>query len=117
MSDDPSCRDGFGPYMPGIITVEYNNIVALKEALEKYGNKVCGFLVEPIQGEAGVFVPDDGYLDSCYKLCKQHNVLFIADEIQTGLCRTGKLLAVDYENIKADILILGKAFRRRDDSH
>lgn len=81
----------------------------LKDALEAHGSRVAGFLVEPIQGEAGIIVPPEGYLGQCYELCKQHNVLFIADEIQSGLARTGKMLAVDYENVKPDILILGKA--------
>lgn len=83
MSNDPSAYTGFGPYLPGLVQVEYNSVSALKEALDKHGKNVCAFLVEPIQGEAGVVVPDDGYLSECYKLCKQHNVLFIADEIQT----------------------------------
>lgn len=108
-STDPDSYDGYGPFLPGIVKIPYNNPVALKEALEKYGKNVAGFVVEPIQGEAGVMVPDDGYLKNCYELCKQHNVLFIADEVQTGIARTGKLLASDYENIRPDILILGKA--------
>lgn len=107
MSTDPSSYEDFGPYTPGFIKVQYNNVDALAEALKD--PDVVGFLVEPIQGEAGVVVPDDGYLRRCYDLCKQHNVLFIADEIQTGIGRTGKLLACDYENVHPDILILGKA--------
>ena len=107
MSTDPSSYEDFGPYTPGFIKVEYNNVEALAEALQD--PDVVGLLLEPIQGEAGVVVPDDGYLRRCYDLCKQHNVLFIADEIQTGIGRTGKLLACDYENIHPDILILGKA--------
>ena len=107
MSTDPSSYEDFGPYTPGFIKVQYNNVEALAEALQD--PDVVGFLLEPIQGEAGVVVPDDGYLRRCYDLCKQHNVLFIADEIQTGIGRTGKLLACDYENIHPDILILGKA--------
>ena len=107
MSTDPSSYEDFGPYTPGFIKVQYNNVEALAEALED--PDVVGLLLEPIQGEAGVVVPDDGYLRRCYDLCKQHNVLFIADEIQTGIGRTGKLLACDYENIHPDILILGKA--------
>lgn len=107
MSTDPSSYTDFGPYTPGFIKVEYNKVDALAEALKD--PDVVGFLLEPIQGEAGVVVPDDGYLRRCYDLCKQHNVLFIADEIQTGIGRTGKLLACDYEDIHPDILILGKA--------
>lgn len=107
MSTDPSSYEDFGPYTPGFIKVQYNNVEALAEALQD--PDVVGLLLEPIQGEAGVVVPDDGYLRQCYDLCKQHNVLFIADEIQTGIGRTGKLLACDYENIHPDILILGKA--------
>ncbi|KKB56652.1 ornithine--oxo-acid transaminase [Parabacteroides gordonii] len=107
MSTDPSSYTDFGPYTLGFIKVEYNQVDALAEALKD--PDVVGFLLEPIQGEAGVVVPDDGYLCRCYNLCKQHNVLFIADEIQTGIGRTGKLLACDYEDIHPDILILGKA--------
>ena len=107
MSADPSSYEDFGPYTPGFIKVQYNNVEALAEALQD--PDVVGFLLEPIQGEAGVVVPNDGYLRRCYDLCKQHNALFIADEIQTGIGRTGKLLACDYENIHPDILILGKA--------
>jgi len=106
-SNDPYARDEFGPYTPGFINIPYNDLDALKEALKD--PNVAGFMVEPIQGEAGVFVPDEGYLNSSYNLCKKSNVLFIADEVQTGVARTGKLLAVDHENVKADILILGKA--------
>ncbi len=108
-STDPDCYDGFGPFMPGIVKIPYNESAALNEVLEKHGKNVAGFIVEPIQGEAGVNVPDEGYLKNCYDLCKKHNVLFIADEVQTGLARTGKLLACDYENVRPDILILGKA--------
>jgi ornithine--oxo-acid transaminase len=108
-STDPDCYEGFGPFLPGIAKIPYNDPNALKAYLEKYGKQVAAFIVEPIQGEAGVFVPDDGYLKTCYDLCKEHNVLFIADEIQTGIARTGKLLACDYENVRPDILILGKA--------
>ena len=107
MSTDPSSYEDFGPYTPGFIKVQYNNVEALAEALQD--PDVVGFLLEPIQGEAGVVVPNDGYLRRCYDLFKQHNALFIADEIQTGIGRTGKLLACDYENIHPDILILGKA--------
>ncbi|HSG68516.1 MAG TPA: ornithine--oxo-acid transaminase, partial [Bacteroidales bacterium] len=107
MSTDPDARGGFGPYTPGFITVPYNDLEALENALQD--PNVAGFLVEPIQGEAGVYVPDDGYLARSYELCKKHNVLFIADEVQTGIARTGKLLACDHENVRPDILILGKA--------
>jgi ornithine--oxo-acid transaminase len=106
-SNDPSARKNFGPYMPGFISIPYNDIDALKKALKD--KNVAGFLVEPIQGEAGVVVPDDGYLSKSKQLCKEANVLFIADEIQTGLARTGKMLACDHENARPDILILGKA--------
>lgn len=106
-SSDPTSYSGFGPYMPGFELVPYNNTAALAEALKD--KNVAGFLVEPIQGEAGVKVPDAGYLKEAYNLCKDHDVLFIADEIQTGLCRTGKMLACDYENVRPDILLLGKA--------
>jgi ornithine--oxo-acid transaminase len=107
MSTDPSSYKGFGPYTPGFIVVPYNNLKALEKALED--PNVAGFLVEPIQGEAGVFVPDEGYLKGAWELCKKKNVLFIADEVQTGLARTGKMLACDHENVHPDILILGKA--------
>jgi len=106
-SNDPLARKSFGPYMPGFISIPYNDIDALKKALND--KEVAGFLVEPIQGEAGVVVPDDGYLSKAKQLCKEANVLFIADEIQTGLARTGKMLACDHENVRPDILILGKA--------
>lgn len=106
-STDPSSYKGFGPYMPGFEMIPYNNLPALEKALQD--NNVAAFMVEPIQGEAGVVVPDDGYLKGVRELCRQYNVLFIADEIQTGLGRTGKLLACDHENVRPDILILGKA--------
>ncbi len=107
MSTDPDSYKGFGPYTPGFEIVPYNDIPALEKALED--TNVAGFLVEPIQGEAGVYVPDDGYLSKAFELCKAKNVLFIADEVQTGLARTGKLLACDHEGVRPDILILGKA--------
>jgi ornithine--oxo-acid transaminase len=107
MSTDPDSYGGFGPYTPGFIKIPYNNIEALTKALEQ--PNIAGFLVEPIQGEAGVLVPDDGFLKKAYDLCKTKNVLFIADEVQTGLGRTGKMLACDHEGVKPDILILGKA--------
>lgn len=106
-STDPECYDGFGPYVPGFVKIPYNNIPELEKALED--PNLAAFMVEPIQGEAGVFVPDDGYLKKAQELCKAKNVLLICDEVQTGLARTGKMLASDYENVKPDILILGKA--------
>ena len=106
-SNDPDARNEFGPYTPGFINIPYNDLNALKEALKD--PYIAGFMVEPIQGEAGVFVPDEGYLSQAYNLCKDAGVLFIADEVQTGIARTGKLLAVDHEEVKPDILILGKA--------
>lgn len=106
-STDPSSYTKFGPYMPGFMVVPYNNLEALQEALQD--KNVAGFLIEPIQGEAGVVVPDEGYLSTAKKYCADANVLFIGDEIQTGLCRTGKMLACDHENVRPDILILGKA--------
>ena len=106
-SDDPSSYKGFGPYMPGYDLIAYNDLNALENELKD--PNVCAFMVEPIQGEAGVIVPDPGYLSSVRKICDKYNVLFIADEVQTGIGRTGKLLACDHENVKPDILILGKA--------
>ncbi len=106
-SNDPDAKKNFGPFTPGIISVEYNNIEALTAALAD--KTVAAFLIEPIQGEAGVVVPDKGYLKNCFDVCKKNNVLFIADEIQSGLGRTGKRLACDHENVRPDILILGKA--------
>ncbi|MGZ5192031.1 MAG: ornithine--oxo-acid transaminase, partial [Flavisolibacter sp.] len=106
-SSDESARKNFGPFMNGFISIPYNDISSLEQALKD--ETVAGFLVEPIQGEAGVFVPDENYLSKAYELCKQANVLFIADEIQTGLARTGKMLACDHENVRPDILLLGKA--------
>ncbi|MCK5703072.1 MAG: ornithine--oxo-acid transaminase, partial [Cyclobacteriaceae bacterium] len=106
-STDPLSKVGFGPYMPGFELIPYNDLLALEKALED--PNVAGFMVEPIQGEAGVVVPDEGYLSKAYNLCKKNNALFIADEVQTGIARTGKLLACDYEGFKPDILILGKA--------
>jgi ornithine--oxo-acid transaminase len=106
-SNDPSSYKGFGPYMPGFELVPYNDTIALEKALQD--KNVAAFMVEPIQGEAGVVVPDDGYLTKVRSLCTEYNVLFIADEIQTGLARTGKMLACDHENVQPDILVLGKA--------
>ncbi len=109
MSIDPDSYANYGPLTPGFIKVPYDDVDALAKVLEEQGDKVAGFLVEPIQGEAGVYVPHDGYLKKCYDLCKKHNVLFIADEVQTGLARTGKMLCCDHEGVRPDILILGKA--------
>jgi ornithine--oxo-acid transaminase len=106
-SSDPSAYNNFGPYMPGFIQIPFNDLITLENVLQN--KNIAGFLVEPIQGEAGVKVPDEGYLKQAYGLCKKANVLFLADEIQTGLCRTGKMLACDHENVRPDILILGKA--------
>ena len=106
-SDDPVSYKGFGPYMPGYDLIPYNDLNALE--IELKDPNVAAFMVEPIQGEAGVVVPDEGYLEGVRKLCDKYNVLFIADEVQTGIARTGKMLATDYENAKPDILILGKA--------
>ena len=106
-SDDPSSYKGFGPYMPGYSLIPYNNLDALENELKD--KNVAAFMVEPIQGEAGVIVPDDGYLAGVRKLCTKYNVLYIADEVQTGIARTGKMLASDYEDARPDILILGKA--------
>ena len=107
-SNDPVARKHFGPYTKGFIKIEYDNLQALETALENNTN-VAGFLVEPIQGEAGVYVPSEGYLKKAKALCEKYGVLFIADEVQTGIARTGKMLACDHENVKPDILILGKA--------
>ncbi|XP_047005036.1 ornithine aminotransferase, mitochondrial isoform X1 [Schistocerca americana] len=106
-STDPSSYGGFGPFMPGFSVIPYNDLKALEEALKD--SNVCAFMVEPIQGEAGVVVPTEGYLRGVRELCSRHNVLWIADEVQTGLARTGKMLAVDHEGVKPDILCLGKA--------
>ncbi|MBL6444949.1 ornithine--oxo-acid transaminase [Fulvivirga sp. 29W222] len=106
-SNDEDARKSFGPYTPGFVSVPYNDLEALEAQLKE--ENIAGFLVEPIQGEAGVFVPDEGYLSKAAALCKKYGVLFIADEIQTGIARTGKLLACDHENVKPDMLILGKA--------
>lgn len=107
-SNDASARKNFGPYTPGFVKIPYDDIDALEKALSSSKN-IAGFLVEPIQGEAGVYVPHEGYLAKAKALCEQHNVLFIADEVQTGIARTGKLLAVQHENVTPDILVLGKA--------
>ena len=107
LSNDPSSYAGFGPFTPGFVRIPYDDIPALEEALKD--PNVAGFLLEPIQGEAGVYVPHEGYLKKAYDLCKAHNVLFMADEVQTGIARTGKMLACDHEGVRPDILILGKA--------
>lgn len=106
-STDPGSRKGFGPYVPGYVVIPYNDLTALKTALQDH--TVAGFLVEPIQGEAGVFVPDEDYLSKAFEMCREHNVLFIADEVQTGIARTGRLLCCDHFSFKPDILVLGKA--------
>lgn len=107
MSTDPDSYKGYGPFTPGFVVIPYNDLKALEEVLKD--KNVAGFLVEPIQGEAGVYVPDPGYLKGAYDLCKRNNVLFIADEVQTGLARTGKMLACNHENVRPDLLVLGKA--------
>lgn len=107
MSSDPDSYNDYGPYTPGFINIPYNDLKALERALED--PNVAGFLVEPIQAEAGVYVPEDGFLRKAFDLCKKHNVLFVADEVQTGLARTGKMLACDHEDVRPDILVLGKA--------
>ncbi len=107
-SNDPSSFKGFGPYMPGFKLIPYNDLAALEDAFKNNPN-ICAFMLEPIQGEAGVVVPNEGYLQGVRNLCTQYNVLMIADEVQTGLCRTGKMLACDHENVKPDVLVLGKA--------
>ena len=107
LSNDPSSYAGFGPFTPRFVRIPYDDIPALEEALKD--PNVAGFLLEPIQGEAGVYVPHEGYLKKAYDLCKAHNVLFMADEVQTGIARTGKMLACDHEGVRPDILILGKA--------
>ncbi|MBL31459.1 MAG: ornithine--oxo-acid transaminase [Flavobacteriales bacterium] len=107
-SNDAEARDNFGPYTPGFIQVPYNDIEALKKAIDNHEN-IAGVLIEPIQGEAGVKVPDNGFLNDVKTVCSDCNILFIADEIQTGIARTGKMLACDHESVKPDILILGKA--------
>lgn len=108
-SNDKDAYGGFGPFMPGFDTVPFNDAAALEAHFQQHGEHIAAFMVEPIQGEAGVVVPDDGYLKRVRELCDQYNVLWIADEVQTGLARTGKMLAVDYEGVKPDVLILGKA--------
>lgn len=108
-SNDPDANQNYGPFTPGFIKIPYNDIAALEEVLSKEAENIAAFLVEPIQGEAGVYVPNEGFLKNASELCKKHNVLFIADEVQTGIARTGKLIACHHENVQPDILILGKA--------
>ncbi|MGE4514262.1 MAG: ornithine--oxo-acid transaminase [Chryseobacterium sp.] len=108
-SNDPDANQNYGPFTPGFIKIPYNDIDALEEVLSRESENIAAFLVEPIQGEAGVYVPNEGFLKSASELCKKHNVLFIADEVQTGIARTGKLIACYHENVQPDILILGKA--------
>ena len=109
LSTDPDSYAQYGPFTPGLIKIPYNDATALEKVLEQKGQYIAAFMLEPIQGEAGVFVPDEGYLKKCYDLCKKHNVLFVADEVQTGIARTGKMLCCDHEGIRPDIVILGKA--------
>ena len=109
MSDDPDSYANYGPLTPGFIRIPYNDASALEKVLEEHGKTTAAFILEPIQGEAGVYVPEAGYLKKAYDICKKHNVLFIADEVQTGIARTGKLLACDHEDVRPDIVILGKA--------
>lgn len=109
LSNDPSSYAKYGPLTPGFIQIPYDDTKALEAALKKYGKEVCGFLVEPIQGEAGIKVPADGYLKKCYDLCHKHNVLLICDEVQTGIARTGRMLCSQWDNVRPDIVTLGKA--------
>lgn len=108
-SNDPDANQNYGPFTPGFIKIPYNDLTALEDILKNDAQNIAAFLVEPIQGEAGVYVPDEGFLKSAAELCKKNNVLFIADEVQTGIARTGKLIACQHENVQPDILILGKA--------
>ncbi|WP_294219776.1 ornithine--oxo-acid transaminase [uncultured Chryseobacterium sp.] len=108
-SNDPDANQNYGPFTPGFVKIPYNDITALEEVLSREAGNIAAFLVEPIQGEAGVYVPDGGFLKNASELCKKHNVLFIADEVQTGIARTGRLIACHHEDVQPDILILGKA--------
>jgi ornithine--oxo-acid transaminase len=108
-SNDPDANQNYGPFTPGFIKIPYNDIAALEQVLNREAGNIAAFLVEPIQGEAGVYVPNDGFLKNASELCKKHNVLFIADEVQTGIARTGRLIACHHEDVQPDILILGKA--------
>ena len=109
LSSDPKSYTGFGPFTPGLVKIPYNDATALEKVLEAQGGNIAAFVLEPIQGEAGVYVPDDGYLKQCAALCKKYNVLLVADEIQTGIARTGKMLCCDHEGVRPDIVMLGKA--------
>jgi len=109
LSTDPDSYSQYGPFTPGLIKIPYNNVPELEKVFKAQSKNIAAFLVEPIQGEAGVFVPDDGYLKACFDLCKKYNVLFIADEVQTGIARTGKMLCCDHEGVRPDMVILGKA--------
>ena len=109
MSSDPDSYSQYGPFTPGFIQIPYDDTDALAKVLDEKGDKVCAMLVEPIQGEAGVYVPHDGYLKKCYELCHKHNVLFVADEVQTGIGRTGKMFACDHEGVRPDMITIGKA--------
>ena len=109
MSSDPDSYSQYGPFTPGFIQIPYNDTAALEKVLDEKGDKVCAMLVEPIQGEAGVSVPSDGYIKKCYDLCHKHNVLFVADEVQTGIGRTGKMFACDHEGVRPDMITIGKA--------
>ena len=109
MSSDPDSYSQYGPFTPGFIQIPYNDVDALEKVLDEKGDKVCAMLVEPIQGEAGVYVPSDGYIKKCYDLCHKHNVLFVADEVQTGIGRTGKMFACDHEGVRPDMITIGKA--------
>lgn len=109
ISTDPDSYSNYGPFTPGFIKIPYNDASALEKVLEEKGDRIAALMLEPIQGEAGVFVPDDGYLKECFDLCRRHNVLFVADEVQTGIARTGRLLCCMHENIRPDIVIIGKA--------
>ncbi|MCL2738602.1 MAG: ornithine--oxo-acid transaminase [Bacteroidales bacterium] len=109
LSTDPASYSGFGPFTPGLIKIPYNDAAALEKVLEAEGHRIAAFMLEPIQGEAGVFVPDKGYLKRCAELCKKHNVLLVADEVQTGIARTGKMLCCQHEDVRPDVVILGKA--------
>ncbi|MBR4213355.1 MAG: ornithine--oxo-acid transaminase [Bacteroidales bacterium] len=109
MSSDPDSYGQYGPFTPGFIQIPYNDTEALAKVLDEKGDRVCAMLVEPIQGEAGVYVPSDGYIKKCYDLCHQHNVLFVADEVQTGIGRTGKMFACDHEGVRPDMITIGKA--------
>ncbi len=109
MSSDPDSYTDYGPYTPGFVRIPYNDISALEKALQEHKDHVAAFMAEPIQGEAGVFVPDDGYIGRAAELCRQYNVLFVADEVQTGIARTGRMLCCDHDNVRPDIVVLGKA--------